>query len=80
MRRTGLVGLVVELGDGGDRHPVPPQQLTHGGAGTDFGQPSILVLAQHAPILPRQNASPRLSRPQPVLDISAPRNSCPATS
>src|SRR5262249_8466222 len=48
----GLGGLVVQLRDGRDRHPVPPQQLTHRGARADFGQPPVLVLAEHAPILP----------------------------
>src|SRR5262249_33501458 len=48
----GLGGPVVQLRDGGDRHPVPPQKLTHGGARADFGQSPVLILAEHAPILP----------------------------
>src|SRR5262249_7792008 len=48
----GLGGLVAHPRDARDRHPVPPQQLTHRGARADFGQPPVLVLAEHAPILP----------------------------
>src|SRR4029450_13114299 len=43
----GLGGAIVQLGDGGDRHPVAPEELAHGRTGADFGQPLILRFAQH---------------------------------
>src|SRR6266508_128227 len=41
--------IVVQLGHGGDGHPVSPQQLAHGRARADLGQPPVLLLAQHGP-------------------------------
>src|SRR5438105_14683529 len=34
----GLGGSVLELGDAGDAHPVPPQELAHGPCRPDCGQ------------------------------------------
>src|SRR5436309_6161589 len=48
----GLGRAVVELGDGGDRHPVAPEQLAHGRVGADLRQGSVLLLAEHGAILP----------------------------
>src|SRR5215470_3089874 len=47
----GLGGTLVELGDGGNRHPVAPEQLAHRRAGADFRQSPVLLLAEHGPIL-----------------------------
>jgi len=42
--RTGLAHLVA----GGNRHPVTPKQLSHGGTRTDPAQPVILLARQHS--------------------------------
>ena len=39
---------VVQLGDGGDRHPVAPEQLAHRRAAPDLGEHEVLLVAQHA--------------------------------
>jgi hypothetical protein len=43
----GLGRLVVQLGYGGDGHPVAPKQLPHRGASADLRQPPVLFVAQH---------------------------------
>ena len=50
----GFRRAVVQLRDGGDRHPVAPEQLAHRRAGADLRQSPVLLLAQHGPILPLQ--------------------------
>src|SRR5262245_6561700 len=39
--------LVVQLGPGGDGHPVAPKQLSHRRASADLRQPPVLFVAQH---------------------------------
>src|SRR5499427_3382162 len=43
----GLRRLVVQLGHGGDRHPVAPKQLSHRRASADLRQSAVLFVAQH---------------------------------
>src|SRR5215470_8161014 len=43
----GLRCLVVQLGHGGDGHPVTPKQLSHRRPSADLHQPPVLFVAQH---------------------------------
>src|SRR5262245_1391757 len=43
----GFRRLVVQLGHGGDGHPVAPKQLSHRRASADLRQPAVLFFAQH---------------------------------
>src|SRR5262245_45155969 len=43
----GLRRLVVQLGHGGDGHPIAPKQISHRCASADLRQPLVLFVAQH---------------------------------
>src|SRR5262249_18150939 len=55
----GLRRTIVQLRHGRDGHPVASEQLAHAGAGADFREGPVLLLAQHRAVSSTTGSAPR---------------------